>query len=83
MLLTYVNATIISQISLTMATPPNHVLLVQHSTGGAHYKIYNKELLTIFEASEMVHYLEGSANVMLLLSTIRTFKYSQPLSSSQ
>jgi len=40
------------------------------------YKIYNKELLTIFEAFQQWHnYLEGSAHVILILSNHKNLKY--------
>src|SRR5882724_8709277 len=40
------------------------------------YKIYNKELLTIFEAfRQWCNYLEGSAHVVLVLSNHKNLEY--------
>src|SRR5882724_6900886 len=40
------------------------------------YKIYNKELLAIFEASRQWHnYLQGSAHVILMLSDHKNLEY--------
>jgi len=40
------------------------------------YKIYNKELLAIFEAFQQWHnYLKGSAHVVLVLSDHKNLEY--------
>jgi len=42
------------------------------------YEIYNKELLTIFEAfQQWCNYLEGSVHVILVLSDHKNLKYSR------
>ena len=80
----YAIAAIISQISPDDGDI-HPIVFYSHSMQPAelNYKIYDKELLEIFEAfRQWRNYLEGSAHVVLMLSDHKASSTSQPPSSS-